>query len=108
MSEVTDAANRILARVHVVDQHDRVAVWVEDAERVARAATQADALAQRVAELEDAGDLMDRMIGAALIPVTDCREACDHPACNLLRARSHWRRIAARPSEGQGSGDDDR
>jgi hypothetical protein len=46
------------------------------------------------------------------ITVADCREACEHPACLILRAISRYRKtraaLAEAGGEGQRAGDNDR
>jgi len=55
----------------------------------------------RDAEIEDAerclelADVLYATVSAAMI-VSDCNEACEHPACLILRAMRRYRKVRAR------------
>jgi hypothetical protein len=59
---VQDAANRLLARARTVDAQDRVAVWADDAETVARYALEAaDRQAALAAKVEQVKGVLSEL-----------------------------------------------
>lgn len=59
---------------------------------------------QRTAGLEQAADRMERAIGRGIRDgLTDCREACEHPGCELIRARDAYRRLESAATSSSGA-----
>lgn len=73
---------------------------------IARLTAERDALAGQVAALRESLTLADEVARLTTwgIIVSDCREACEHPACLILRAIATYRKARAALAAAGGEG----